>query len=99
MADLGHGEAPGRALHQPHAKPLLEQRQPPAQPRTRRTEDAGGGREALMLDDLGKEIEIVEVLHGRHCLILRTVRRETDAYCLFRPDHNLLTNTAPLGRS
>ncbi len=64
-ADLGHGEAPGRALDQSDAEAAFQEADTPAEPGSRHAELAGGGGEAILLDDLGEETQIVQVLHGR----------------------------------
>src|SRR5690606_679143 len=69
LADLGHREAPGRALQQAHAEPRLEQRAAAAELRLRDAEGTAGGREATVLDDLHEVVEIVQVGHGHAQLV------------------------------
>ncbi len=72
-ADLGNGEPPRRAVDEPDAEAILQEADAAAQPRPRHAELAGRRGEAVLLDHLGKEVQIVEVLHGAHCPIFRTL--------------------------
>ena len=63
LADLGQTKSSRRAIKQPDAKALLQQRNPPADSRLWQTQRAGGSREPAMGNDGHKELEIVEIAH------------------------------------
>jgi hypothetical protein len=63
-ARLGQGDAPCGAIEQPDAQPRLELGKMAREPGFRDAELLGRGREALMFDDFGKEIELVQVAHA-----------------------------------
>ena len=63
LADLGQTESSRRSIKQSYAKPLLQQRHAPANPRFWHPERACRRREAVMKNDCCKELEIVQVAH------------------------------------
>ena len=75
LADLGHREAPRRALDQAHAEAFFEQRDAPAQFRLVQVECPRRRRKAAVLDHPGEEVQIVQILH---CSGHRALHRSTN---------------------
>jgi hypothetical protein len=65
LADVGHREAPGGALQQPHAELVFQLADAPAQARFGNARGALGGREAPVLDHQREVVQVIEVLHSR----------------------------------
>jgi hypothetical protein len=63
LANLRHGKPARRTLNQPHAKPIFEQRNTPAELRFRHADGAASRCEAAVVDHLGEVIKVIEVLH------------------------------------
>src|SRR3546814_7248029 len=64
MTDVGDREPARGALQQAHAQLGFQLADAPAQARLGNPQRALGGGEATVVDDGGKVVEIVEVLHG-----------------------------------
>src|SRR3546814_18462318 len=64
MTDVGDREPARGALQQAHAQLGFQLADAPAQARLGNPQRAPGGGEATVVDDGGKVVEIVEVLHG-----------------------------------
>ncbi|MNT10945.1 hypothetical protein D3C72_1458000 [compost metagenome] len=63
-ADLRHGELARGAVDQPHAEPLLQQADAPAELGLRHPQRTAGRREAAMFHCLHVVVEIVQILHA-----------------------------------
>lgn len=63
LADLGQTKSSRGSIKQPHAEPLLQQCDASADPGFRHLQRAGRGRESVIENDGGEELEIVEIAH------------------------------------